>query len=125
MYLSGTRSDITHAEVILRICFLPIKWRNLLVLEETKSVALSSNEAEYVSLSDAAKEAIFLSSLLGELGFADLSRTIIYNDNQSAGKLATNLYKPTEEMIADILSKALPKPKVDFCTKGLEISRQE
>ncbi|KAL7288303.1 hypothetical protein TKK_0017640 [Trichogramma kaykai] len=92
---------------------------------QTKSVALSSNEAEYVSLSDAAKEAIFLSSLLGELGFADLSRTIIYNDNQSAGKLATNLYKPTEEMIADILSKALPKPKVDFCTKGLEISRQE
>ena len=55
-----------------------------------RTVALSSTEAEYMSLTDAAKEAIFLSNLMQELGFANLAKTTIYNDNQSAGKLATN-----------------------------------
>uniref|UniRef100_A0ABD2WYT5 Reverse transcriptase Ty1/copia-type domain-containing protein n=1 Tax=Trichogramma kaykai TaxID=54128 RepID=A0ABD2WYT5_9HYME len=118
-------SDITdrksYSGYVFSLCNGAISWCS----KKQKSVALSFSEAEYMSLSDAAKEAIFLSSLLKELGFADLSRTIIYNDNQSAGKLATNPYMPTEEMIADILTKALPKPKVNFCVNGLGLSREE
>ncbi|CAB0041973.1 unnamed protein product [Trichogramma brassicae] len=117
--------------------------------KKQKSVALSSTEAEYMSLSDAAKEAIFLSNLLKELGFDDLARMTVYNDNQSAAKLASNpvfharskhidirahfirevlkdgkfdlKYLSTDEMTADILTKALPKAKVDYCVKGLEL----
>lgn len=115
-----------------------------------RTVALSSTEAEYMSLSDAAKKAIFLSSLMKVLGFINLSYTMLYNDNQSAGKLAANLvfharskhidirvhfireaiknkkfeleYLSTDKMTADILNKALPKIKFDFCVKNLGLS---
>ncbi|KAL7291669.1 hypothetical protein TKK_0014705 [Trichogramma kaykai] len=121
--------------------------------KKQKSVALSSTEAEYMSLSNAAEEAIFLSNLPKELGFDDLSRITVYNDNQSAAKLASNpvfharskhidirahfirevlkkrkfylKYLSTEEMTADILTKALPKAKVDYCVKGLGLLCQE
>ncbi|KAL7290151.1 hypothetical protein TKK_0015865 [Trichogramma kaykai] len=115
--------------------------------KKQKSVALSSTESEYMSLSDASKEAIYLSRLLKELGFSHSAKTVLYNDNQSAGKLATNpifharskhidirahfvrdalksgkfelKYLPTEEMTADILTKALPKAKTEFCVRSL------
>lgn len=112
-----------------------------------KTEALSSTEAEYLSLTEAAKECIYLSTFLKELRLPQLTDVILYNDNQSAGKLAKNSifhsktkhidirahfirqalqdkrlklkYLPTQEMIADILTKALPTPKHDFCSKGL------
>lgn len=125
------------------LSFGAISWRS----RKQRSVALSSAEAEYMSISDAAKEAICLSKLLKEIGFWDLARTVLFNDNQSAGKLAKNpvfharskhidirthfvrntikdaklelRYLPTEKMPADILTKALPKAKVDICVKEL------
>lgn len=104
-----------------------------------KTVAMSSAEAEYMALSEAAKEVIyirrFLSEVIGEL--VDVT-TIIY-DNQSAGLMAKNLdfhertkhidlrylfvreavedgkikigYLPTEDMPADVLTKGLSMPK--------------
>jgi len=99
-------------------------------------VALST-EAN-TSLSDAAKEAIYLSRFLSEVEFVTLLRISLYNDNQRAGKLAVNpvfyslskhmdirchfirqalsepidlIYTPTEEMIADLLTKTLPYSK--------------
>lgn len=104
-------------------------------------------EAEYMGLTESAKEVLYLQQLLTNLGFADLSSSTIYNDNISAQKLAENhtfhprskhiairhhfirdavrnnqiliKYIPTDEMIADILTKALPGPKHKKCTEML------
>jgi hypothetical protein len=112
-----------------------------------RTVALSSTEAEYMALSDASKEAVFLIGYLKELGFQSLANVVVFNDNQGAGKLTENsvyharskhidvryhfirdavkkhpikiLYLPTEKMIADVLTKALPKENHDRCILGL------
>jgi hypothetical protein len=112
-----------------------------------RTVALSSTEAEYMALSDASKEAVFLIGYLKELEFQSLANVVVFNDNQGAGKLTENsvyharskhidvryhfirdavkkhpikiLYLPTEKMIADVLTKALPKENHDRCILGL------
>jgi hypothetical protein len=48
-----------------------------------KCVSLSSTEAEYVSLSTAAKDAVWLRRMLVDLGVSTAKATWIYNDNQS------------------------------------------
>lgn len=102
------------------------------------TVALSSCEAEYMGETQATKEAIWLRRLLGELmGRPEPAATVIFGDNQGAIALARNpqfhsrtkhidiqhhfvreaqengevnmQYTPTEEQIADGMTKALPK----------------
>ena len=102
------------------------------------TVALSTTEAESVAQVDAGKEAIWLKELLaGLLRTEGLSATVVYCDNQSAIALAKNpefhartkhfamyqkwvqerisrkeielVYIPSEQQIADGLTKALPR----------------
>lgn len=54
-----------------------------------RTVALSSTEAEYMSLSDCCKEALFLRNFLQEI-LGVLCKATIFNDNQSAQKLCKN-----------------------------------
>ena len=54
-----------------------------------RSVALSSTEAEYMALTDAAKEAIYMKKLLKSLG-VNLETIILRNDNIGAEKLSGN-----------------------------------
>ena len=54
------------------------------------SVALSSTKAEYMTLSQAAKEAIHLKRFLQEINFNQCDYVEIYNNNQGAQKLAKN-----------------------------------
>jgi hypothetical protein len=103
------------------------------------TVALSTVEAEYMALSDATKEAVWLRALLLELGYGQDSATIIHEDNQGCLSLAKNpvhhnrtkhidiryhfirshiagdeikpTYCTTEDMVADILTKPLDKTK--------------
>jgi hypothetical protein len=103
------------------------------------SVALSTTEAEYMALVQAAKESIWLQRLLKELGREAENTKTIYEDNQGAIALANNPeyhartkhidiqyhfvrecvengdieleYCPTADMIADALTKALPKER--------------
>ena len=63
-----------------------ISWES----RKQKTVIFSSTEAEYVALSDTAKEVIYLSRFLSEIDLTLLSRVRLYNDNQGAGKLAMN-----------------------------------
>ena len=54
-----------------------------------KIVALSTTEAEYVAVTEASKEMIWLQGLLDELGFKQ-ENNVLYNDSQSAIHLAKN-----------------------------------
>lgn len=108
--------------------------------KKQSTVSLSSTEAEYVAISQAAKEAIFIRGLLGELISCEKQEpTVIYNDSQSAQKLVSNPvfhnrtkhinvkhhfireavdrndiklnYLQSNEMVADVLTKGLHGPK--------------
>ena len=100
-------------------------------------IALSTTEAEYVALSTATKEAIWLRRLLTDVGKPLEEPIVINEDNQGAIAMAKNpvghsrtkhidiryhfvregvqdgaiilKYVATGEMIADILTKPLPK----------------
>lgn len=113
------------------------------------TVALSSTEAEYLGLSAAAKEAIYLINFVRELGFDSLAKVELFNDNTSAIKLSKNpvfhsrtkhisvrdhfirqalkqnpinlSHISTDFMFADFLTKRLPAPKHEFCCRGLGI----
>lgn len=54
-----------------------------------QTMALSSTEAEYMALSEATKDALYMSGLLGNLGLV-LNNFVIKNDNIDAQRLATN-----------------------------------
>lgn len=115
------------------------------------TVALSTTEAEYMALSEAAKEALHLGRFLGKLRQSELSTIRLYIDTFSAQKLATypvfhNRTKhidvrhhfvwevietgkiqlehmTSENMPADILTKALTKPKHQRCVLSLGLER--
>lgn len=100
-----------------------------------------------MALTEAAKEAVFLRCFLEEMGFENLAKVIILNDNLGAKKLAENPvfharskhidvrhhfvrqtltrnlinieHVSTEDMGADILTKALPGPKFKKCLELL------
>ena len=63
----------------------PVSWASRL----QRTVALSSTEAEYLALTDAVKEALWLRSIFAEFGF-HLSPTELFCDNQGAICLASN-----------------------------------
>ena len=66
----------------------PISWRSKL----QATVALSSTEAEYMALTEATNEAIYLRQLLADLHLPSIvaAPTVIYEDNQGAIKLSAN-----------------------------------
>lgn len=113
-------------------------------------VALSSCEAEFVSLSDACKEAVWLRRLLEEFDLDIKEPTLICEDNQSCLKLIEeeNLtrrsrhidtrrfyvkehivngtirceYCSSENMLADMLTKSLPAPKLEKFRNGIGLN---
>ncbi|XP_073841217.1 uncharacterized protein [Musca autumnalis] len=59
--------------------------------QRQKCVALSSTEAEYIALTDATKEAVYLKGLLSELGVQESKDPVtIFGDNLSAQQLVKN-----------------------------------
>ena len=111
-----------------------ISWRS----RKQSIVALSTTEAEYVSLCESAQEAVWLRRLLNDIGFVQGCPTVIYEDNQGAMALSSNpkdhsrtkhidikyhyirqtinekhvivQYCETGDMTADTLTKGLAKP---------------
>jgi hypothetical protein len=120
--------------------------------KKQSSVALSSTEAEYMALSLAAKEVYWLRALLEDLKLDQHTPTTILEDNQGAIALSRNptahsrtkhiniryhfireavedgkvdlVYCRTEEMVADILTKALPAVKFTYLRSKMGVMTQ-
>ncbi|UYV84396.1 hypothetical protein LAZ67_X002013 [Cordylochernes scorpioides] len=122
----------------------PIAWES----KKQQTVALSSTESEYIALCEAGKEAVYLRTLLDEMGFGELLNepTVLKTDNQGAQQLARNpvhhartkhidikwnyirsicsdglievVHTPTQENVADILTKGLPRVLYDKHVAG-------
>jgi len=103
------------------------------------TTALSTTEAEYIALVQAAKESIWIQGLLDELGYTVTNSNLIYGDNQGSIALANNpeyhartkhidiqyhfirecvqnnkidlKYCPTSDMVADGMTKALARER--------------
>ena len=113
-------------------------------------IALSTTEAEYVAITHAAKEAIWLRLLIFQLFQLKLEPTTLFSDNKSAIELTKDhqyhphtkhidirfhfihyivedssirlIYCPTNDMIADTLTKALPSTKVNHFASEFGLS---
>jgi hypothetical protein len=119
------------------VCFLnngPVSWMSKL----QQTVAVSTTEAEYMAASYCASEVVFLRGLLEDLEFAQHGPTLMHEDNQGAvclmknsvmhsrakhidvryhfvrdlirGEVVNVQYCQTNENVADILTKLLPRP---------------
>ncbi|KRX33673.1 Copia protein, partial [Trichinella sp. T9] len=116
---------------------------------------LSTTEAEYVALAEASRELLWLCQLLNDFGVQTLDATTLYEDNEGCIRLVESdrfrertkhinvrfhmvkdlrkkgilevKYCPSEEMIADNLTKPVCKQQIENFTKkvGLEDYRQE
>uniref|UniRef100_A0AAV1UQR4 Uncharacterized protein n=1 Tax=Peronospora matthiolae TaxID=2874970 RepID=A0AAV1UQR4_9STRA len=122
-------------------------WRS----KKQRSVALSSTEAEYMALSEVTQEATWLKTFMSKLGEeAGDDALTIYEDNQGAIALAKNpefhkrtkhidiryhfvrekveknqvvlQYYPTQDMLADIMTKAIAAPQFTILRTELGIT---
>ena len=110
-------------------------------------VTLSSTEAEYIAAVEAGKEALWMRNILREFGYPTHSAVTLFIDNQSAISVAKNpehhgrmkhldlrwywlrdnvesgalkpVHLSTNDNVADILTKALPRAKVELFRAGL------
>ena len=114
-----------------------VTWKS----KKQSCVALSTAEAEYMALASAAQEAVWIRELNSDLGNQQSQPTLILEDNQSAIAMAKNPqyhrrskhinikfhyvreqvsngkihleYCPTEDMLADMLTKAIGPEKLN------------
>lgn len=123
----------------------PLSWNSKL----QKTTALSSCEAEYMALKEAIKEQEYLKAIGNALPFFPtlLNPELLYTDSQSAIQLANNpghhyrtkhidiqyhfvrqkvqekdcnlVYVPTEQQLADFLTKAIPALKWKAFIQGI------
>jgi hypothetical protein len=110
------------------------------------TVAVSTTEAEYIAMGSAIRETLWLRQLAKEVGLGSDIITV-YADNQSAIKLTKNpvssmrskhidvvyhfarervmrkdvkvVYLKTEDMLADMFTKPVPRAKLELCKKGI------
>ncbi|UYV67827.1 hypothetical protein LAZ67_5002157 [Cordylochernes scorpioides] len=133
----------SHTGIVYFLARGPIAWES----KKQQTVTLSSTESEYIALCEAGKEAVYLRALLDEMGFGELLNgpTVLKTDNQGAQQLARNpvyhartkhidikwhfirsicsdglvevVHTPTQENVADILTKGLPRFGTGYPTK--------
>jgi hypothetical protein len=113
------------------------------------TVAASTTEAEYIAAASTIKEALWLRNVLTDLGLR-IETVPLFTDNQAALKLLRNplsshrskhidvahhfsrervarkevsfSYLPTDQMLADMLTKALPAAKLQACCAGIGLA---
>ena len=115
--------------------------------KQQEIVSLSTTKSEYMAVTHGMKEALWLRSLLSKMFGPIAMATTLFSDNQAAIALAHDhqyhsytkhidvcyhficwviekgslclIYCPTDDMVADTLTKALPSAKVKHFTAGL------
>jgi hypothetical protein len=87
-------SDRQHRRSISGIVFMLAGAAIFYKTRYQPTVALSSTEAEFAAAADSGKAALYLRSILHELGVDQLLPTVIYEDNNGA-RLMTNAQQPT------------------------------
>lgn len=120
-----------------------ISWKT----RKQQTVALSTCEAEYMALASAVQECLYLEQLLRGIDAYEYAQTKVYEDNQGAIALARNPvnrqrckhidikyhfirenvnngkflleYCPTEQMIADVLTKPATKLKLKSFSRNM------
>jgi hypothetical protein len=142
----GDRKSVTG--FMFNMAGAPVTWSS----KGQSTIALSSTEAEYVALTATAREALWLRSVLTELGQRPPSATTIYEDNESAMKLVNNPVqhvrskhidichhairqfskdgkikverKPTDLMLADMLTKPMSGRRIEYLAQlsGLHLN---
>ncbi|HLG30136.1 MAG TPA: Ty1/Copia family ribonuclease HI [Candidatus Brocadiales bacterium] len=138
--LEKSRSD---AGYIAFINNAPISWKCM----RQKAVAQSSTEAEYMAAAAAAKEAVWLRRLLMDLRQLQKQPTVINEDNRGCIALSSNpvnheknkhvqvkfhytreavdkgevilVYKSTQDIIADIMTKPMDVGNFRRCSEAL------
>ena len=118
-----------------------------MVLQATGACLLVHDRSEYIALTHAAKEAVWLLQLIREVFSIDIKQAVLYSDNQGALALTKDnsyhartkhidiryhfirwlseqgkiklVYCPTGQMIADALTKPLPSLKVKHFATAL------
>ncbi|KAL5715795.1 hypothetical protein ACHQM5_017567 [Ranunculus cassubicifolius] len=146
---SDYAGDLDRRQSTSGYCFTlsggPVCWRSMLQF----TVALSTTEAEYMAVTEAVKEAIWLQGLVGDLGIQQDTVTV-YCDSQSAIHLAKNqvhhartkhidvryhfirdviedgevllLKISTKDNPADMLTKVVPAVKFGHCLNLINLS---
>jgi len=133
-YAGCTDTRRSTTGYIICIDGTPIAWRST----RQKNISTSTAESEYCAASDTAKQVQWTRQFLHELGFPQQTPTIFYCDNQSAISVINNTgtpkglkhvdirmhhirelahnniinttYIPTNDNVADIMTKTLPGP---------------
>lgn len=144
----GDRDDYTSTGAyIVYLGAHPIVWSS----KKQKTVARSSTEAEYKSVADTAAELQWVTYLMKELGITSSSQPVIYCDNVGATYLAANpvfhsrmkhvaldyhfvrqlvqskflrvARVPSEDQLADGLTKPLPRPRLEQLNSKIGLSK--
>jgi hypothetical protein len=117
--------------------------------KQQEIVSLSTTKSEYVMATHGMKEVVWLCSLLSEVFQPIKPPTTLFSDNQAAISLTKDhqyhtrtkhidvhyhfirwvieqgslhlVYCPTDDMVVDMLTKALPSAKVKHFTTGLRL----
>jgi len=125
----------------------PVAWS----ARKQSLIALSTAEAEYITLTSVAREVLYIQALLDELYEPIKAATIVHCDNQGAIALASNnkyhartkhidiryhfvraliqnqdlvlQYVPMDENLADAFTKPLPRPCLEILRGKMNISR--
>jgi transposase InsO family protein len=147
-YAGDPKDRLSTSGYIIFFGDSPVGWSS----KKQESVVLSSTESELVAATACGRDVKGTRMILAEMGIRQTSPTILYEDNQSclaiidsdrmSGRLkhidtkdmyvrelqrhghVEGVWCPGEDMIADILTKALPRTQYEFYASRLGLVRR-